>query len=584
MRHGPRIGSLRLAGASCALLLAAAAPSASGAHIRANSFLGEIQSTEAQSLGCASVGGALTVLQEEPYEALDPGSAYSATAFTVVNATQRSLYTYSPDTVTEAVPDVAEGPPEISASGRLVTVHLKAGIDFSPPVDREVTSQDVAYAIERGASPHVDNPYFREYFGSIEGASKARGGPIRGIQTPTAHEIVFRLVRPLGDLVAKALVMPLTAPVPKSYAEGFDRHDPSTYESHEVATGPYMIQNNAAGKVLGVGYRPGHSLVLVRNPNWDAASDPRPACLGEIKVVISEEAPTEFALDPLKGSDTVDAARSSFAEYDLTHFTSQVVTSPGAGESYVALDVRTWPFRDELVRKALYAALDRAELNAISGPGSFFQRTATHFLDPGIPGFAQAGAYAGPKGARFAFGEHERGDLALARKYLRRAGYRHGRYGGRRRITVGGSLLLREEVSETLRALGFKVRAAQAGYCAEPRREVSACLTGWDPDFGDAQAVLGLPFDGERITATENFNQGQVDVPWLDRQMRRAEEIGVEPQRAGAWARIDDELVEHAFAIPLDWETAARLEASDVHGVADRWNSGNWDYSYTSLK
>ena len=82
------------------------------------------------------------------------------------------------------VPDMASGPPEISADAKTITVHLRHGVHFSPPVNREVTSADVAYAIERGANAHVANPYFHTYFGSLIGAEKASGGPIPGHHHP----------------------------------------------------------------------------------------------------------------------------------------------------------------------------------------------------------------------------------------------------------------------------------------------------------------------------------------------------------------------------------------------------------------
>ena len=87
----------------------------------------------------------------------------------------------------------------------------------------------------------------------------AKGGPIKGITTPNKHTIVFKLTEPKAQLVADALVLPLTAPVPKEYAEKYDKHKPSDYGNYQVATGPYMLKNDAAGKVLDVGYFPGKS-------------------------------------------------------------------------------------------------------------------------------------------------------------------------------------------------------------------------------------------------------------------------------------------------------------------------------------
>ena len=79
---------------------------------------------------------------------------------------------------------MAASAPTISDGGTTVTVHLRHGVKFSPPVNREATSADVAYAIERGANPNVANPYFPAYFFYIKGAKDATGGPISGHLNP----------------------------------------------------------------------------------------------------------------------------------------------------------------------------------------------------------------------------------------------------------------------------------------------------------------------------------------------------------------------------------------------------------------
>ena len=231
--------------------------SSSSASGSASVSTGGFQSPMTESLTGGKRGGTLQVLNETDFESLDPGIAYYSVDYEVVFATQRPLYSNKPNTASEASPDMADSPVEIASDNKTITVHLKQGIHFSPPVNSEVTAEDVAYAIERGANPNVANPYFQSYFEAIEGAPKATGGPIKGIQTPNKHTIVLHLTEPKGQLVADALVLPLTAAVPKQYAEKFDRHTPSDYANYQVATGPYMLKNNAEGKVLGIGYIPG---------------------------------------------------------------------------------------------------------------------------------------------------------------------------------------------------------------------------------------------------------------------------------------------------------------------------------------
>src|SRR5690606_12362246 len=140
------------------------------------------------------------------------------------------------------VPDLAAGEPEVSADGRRLTVRIRRGVRFGPPVDRAVTAHDVKYAIERGFHPHVANPYAPVYYGDVVGADRADGGPIAGLEVPDDHTLVVRLRRPTATVLAQAMVLPLSAPVPAEYARRFDARSPSEYGNHQVATGPYMLE------------------------------------------------------------------------------------------------------------------------------------------------------------------------------------------------------------------------------------------------------------------------------------------------------------------------------------------------------
>ena len=121
------------------------------------------------------------MLNHTDFEQLDPGLAYYNIDYEVVYATQRPLFSYKPNSFSEPTPDMASEPAKISGGGKTITVHIRKGVHFSPPVNREVTSADVAYAIERGANPNVGNPYFEAYFRSLVGAeAKAKRRPVPG--------------------------------------------------------------------------------------------------------------------------------------------------------------------------------------------------------------------------------------------------------------------------------------------------------------------------------------------------------------------------------------------------------------------
>ena len=154
------------------------------------------------------MGGTLNLISNEGWEHLDPAASYFQIDYLIVYATQTPLYEFTPTSDTPH-PLLASGPPEISADGKTVTVHIKSGWKFSPPVNRVITSKDVEWAFERMFNANVQNGYAGGYF-PIVGASQ--GGttdkPIPGISTPNATTIVFHLTKPFGETMAQALTLP----------------------------------------------------------------------------------------------------------------------------------------------------------------------------------------------------------------------------------------------------------------------------------------------------------------------------------------------------------------------------------------
>ena len=123
-----------------------------------------------------------------------------------------------------------------------------------------------------------------------------------------------------------------------------------------------------------------------------------------------------------------------------------------------------------------------------------------------------------------------------------------------------------------------------AKYCNVPKEEIDVCPSvGWIADFADPQTVLTsrstASSSTQRATSTGARPNSRKSTPrWTAPNGRR------QAARAEAWAKIDDELVEDAAAIPFDWDKQANIEGREVDGVGDLWDVGEWDYSLTSLK
>ena len=228
-------------------------------------------------------------------------------------------------------------------------------------MNREVTSADVKYAIERGFKPQVAGQYVGAYMGDLVGLKAFQDGKadeISGITTPDDQTIVFKLARPRGAIVAGALSLPASAPVPKEYAQKFDRRTPSAYGNNQVATGPYMVENDESGKITG--YTPGVEIKLVRNPNWDASTDYKPAYLDSITIKEGNE-PDVASRQILEGNALVSgdfqlpaAILSRVSKGDQK---DQMVLTPPTGRfRYIAVRTDRPPFDNPDVRRALNAA------------------------------------------------------------------------------------------------------------------------------------------------------------------------------------------------------------------------------------
>jgi len=546
----------------------------------------------------AKKGGTITVLSAGDVDHIDPGAAYYSFSYEITYATQRPLLSYKPSSVMP-FPDLAASMPALSNGGKTVTVHLRHGVRFSPPVNREVTSADVKYAIERAFTTSVANGYVGAYFGDVVGAPKPgthRIPSISGIQTPDHSTIVFELKRPSG-VFTDALALPVTAPVPREYAQKFDSQTVSTYGMHQVATGPYMILNNSSGSISGVGYKPGQLIELVRNPNWSPKTSWRPAYADRIMFKEGYQDPTVQARTILSGAADVNgdtppppaelkSILSNSSESAQLHFT------PAGGSRYVALNTRKPPFDKLDVRKAVAYVLDRNAMRLTRG-GAIDGQIATHFIDPGFGtlGFSQAG------GTRFdpfpssGFA----GNVTKAKDMLKAAGYPNGMYDGPQITMVADSTPpgsnTAQVVAADLAKIGFKVKTISVThssmytrFCNVPANEPNICPNvGWLPDFHDPQTILDVTFNGKNITSANNSNWPLLNDPNLNAAMGRAELLLKPKARASAWGKLDQEVTKSAAAVPWLWERWPSLYSKHVTAAPERWNGGAPDVTFMAV-
>jgi peptide/nickel transport system substrate-binding protein len=543
-------------------------------------------------------GGKLTVLSSGDVDYMDPGQTYYSYAWSIMAAIHRNLYGYTPEDPSTPVPDLAAADPEISADGKTVTVKIKQGVMFSKPVSREVEAKDVKYAIERAFTANVPNGYARVYMGDLKGAPKEPGDykEIPGIETPDKYTIVFHLTQGTGAALAGALGLPISAPVPKEFAQKYDAKSPSTYGSEAaVYTGPYMVESDAQGKAIG--YTAGKTIKLVRNPDYAPVDDFRPAYLDEIEFQAGNDdtaVATRRILsgENLAGGDLEPPARQLKTLLESSKPSLSAV--PGGAFRDISMDTSRPPFDDINVRKAVIAGFDRNAARQQRG-GEAIGPVAQHYIPPGVAGFEESNGIDGWASEQDWMAKPE-GDRALMAEYFKKAGMASGKFEGDEEILIVGDNAdpdksIAQITEQQLNEMGFKTKLRLVTrdtmftkFCNVPKSEVHVCPSvGWIKDFADPQTMLDPTFSGEAIVPSQNSNWPELDVPKINKAIDDAKLVTDPAERAQAWADVNKMITEQAPAIPYMWDYTVVVSSPNVRGVQSGYHT-LWDYNYTSIK
>jgi ABC-type transport system substrate-binding protein len=519
-------------------------------------------------------GGTLQVLSADPDYTLDT-AVFPQPA--IARAYARTLYGYNlagpPEQKTVPVPDIADGPPQLSPDRRAYTFRLRAGVRYAPPVNREVTAQDFITAIQRlydNQSPS-DGQHYADLIAGARafGAGKARR--ISGLAAPDARTLTITLNQPAGDFVS-ILALPMFAPVPGEYVAEYAVGD--NYSGHVVGSGPYTPDT----------YIPGKTVILDRNPNWDPATDPlRKAWVDRIQIkrgvpipsiqqaIEREEA--DLSLDSHVPQARIDALR---ADPERSRRLS-VNTTGWLWYLVLGTHKKAGAIADVRVRRAVNYAIDKvAYRDAIDAIADRFAATgqlASTIMAPGSLGYRPYDLYPTPG---------SRGDPAKARALLAEAGYPNGLTLGF--ATWGGLAHGTEPIEESLNKAGIRLKVT-TNSSSEPHFEalrnpakrlehqLAQSGVGGLNYLGDnARDTIGRQYDS-RLGFQDNFSE--YHSPTVNRLIDRALAEPDRDRRAAMWAGIDQRIMRDAPMVPLMWENSSFQWASRVHGWRyDPWTTG----------
>ena len=488
--------------------------------------------------GQSQRGGTYRVGWESSFgwtDTFDPTGEYLANGFAIYsNLMLRTLVQFNHVVGPKGnlpVPDLATSVPKPTNGGTRYTFKLKRGIKFGPPINREITSKDVRYAIERMARPKngAQYPFYFSVIAGFDQYSKGEGKSISGIRTPNNKTIVFTLTRPAGDFPLR-LTMPAAAPMPREVVKCFEGK-PGQYGRYVIATGPYMIEGSenldasSCGALKPIsGYDGNTSLTLVRNPNYNARTDSRKARSNnpdrfEFKVNSNiDDIYNQVAAGDLE-DEFATASPKIFREYQTSASKRKYLKSNSAdGTYYITMNLTQPPFDDVHVRRAMNWVMDREALRRAWG-GAVAGEVAQHILpNPMLAGKLNNFQPFKTPG--------DRGNVAKARAEMKLSKYANSNGVCSAKEckdvlmvidvrAVDKALLPVVQSSAAKLGITFTVRSVNGAYPViqtTARNVPISTRPRWFKDYADPSTFIDPLFVGANIFATGNRNYGLVGL------------------------------------------------------------------------
>ena len=518
----------------------------------------------------ASAGGTITVyLPSDPGpDTLDPSGGWSVTGNSIQQAlTSRSLTQYArgDDGEPILVPDLATdlGTANEDFTEWTFTIREDATWEDGKPVTAEEVAFGICRSLDSEAFPSgPGTEYSKNYFADAadyEGPYTAKDPNCENYDAIAVdgQDITISMAKPFPDMPYWA-AFPAIGPIPEGKAS-----NPATYAQHPLATGPYMFDK----------YTPEKSLTLVKNPEWDPATDP-----GRHQYVdgfdMQFDTPTA-KIDQIMLADQGDAQDTltydNVSVSDYLPFTQdsndRLVTGSVPCTAYWAPDYRK--IKDIKVRQALAYAYPYADVYSATGLIPDVTRVyGTNLMPPGVPGREEYNPLP----------DHEPGttDPDKARALLKEAGEEGFEikflYATDDPLSVDG----KDQIVKGLEAAGFKATpvattvAQLSTVRADPDADINVRSAGWCSDWPSGASwfppVLGSTnLDKEGLGSNYAvFSEKKVDDQISDILSSKIED------QPAMWNELDQSIATDYFPLFVTgYYGAAMMRGSNVNGFLD---------------
>lgn len=444
----------------------------------------------------------------------------------------------------EVVPNIAERW-EVSADGRTYTFHLKKGVKFHKPFEREVTAEDFVYSMTRALLPATKSATAMNYLNDIVGARDVADGKadrVAGLKAVDRYTLQIEL-----DTRKPYFLGKLTYPTAYVICrEAVEKNGGRVDEKSMIGTGPFALAE----------YKPGYSVLLAANPAYHGG---KPLLDGLERPILSDSHSRQTRYET-GSTDLTDVQRADLKRIkEDPELRTQLKEFARANIWYLALNQQAFPpFKDRRVRQAFAHAIDKDAVIRLALQGTAVR--ASGIIPPGVPGHNP-----NFKGLPY--------DPERARKLLAEAGYPDGK--GFPRLTISfrqGYKYIEDAVvairSDLKRNLNIECDIQQvewAQFLTQRANGTMPCYhLRWAADYLDPQNFLSLMLRTGSPENTIGYSNPEFD--------RLCDQADVEPdpkKRLALYAQAERIAVEDAPWVPMYHLRDVELHKPYVKGLRD---------------
>ncbi|MBL7499953.1 ABC transporter substrate-binding protein [Frankia sp. CNm7] len=512
-------------------------------------------------------GGTLKALSGSDCDSWDPARTYYATCWDQQRWISRSLLNYkqAPNSA-ELVPDLATEVPTSPDGGKTWTYTLKDGIKFED--GSPITSKDIKYGIERVFATDIINggpTYVIDYLqtepayeGPYKDPSPDKLG-LTSIETPDDKTLIFHLNKPFNDWNF-IMASPSATPVPQAKDTG------DQYTAHPVASGPYKFDK----------YVPNQSLTLVRNDQWDPATDEVNKALPDsIEITMGLEAADidnrilNGDADIFLDQTGVDTALRTQLLSDPELRKARTTVDLSGFLRYMSVTTTVKPFDNIHCRNAVaYAVNKQAQVLARGGPTA--GAPAPTMLPPTVAYYADFDLFPTPNSA---------GDIEKAKAELEACGQPDG---FSTKLTARGNrpaeVAQATAIQSDLKKIGINVTIEKfdssqyfSAVLGIPKnmqdKGYGLAMTGWGADWPSPYGFFSSIVDGRKILDQGNSNYAELNDPVVNKGIDDGLAATEDGAAQTAWTTVDKGVVQSAAYIPLIYDKAMNIYSDRITNV-----------------